>query len=282
VSEKVVADEREYLRPDKRFPSLWCPGCGIGIIESAIIRAVASLGLDRNQVAMVSGIGCSGRMPIYVDFYGLHTTHGRALAFATGLKMAQPKLKIIVVMGDGDAVAIGGNHFLHAARRNIDLTVIVVNNQTYGLTSGQYSPTTPRGARTTTSRYGNIENPLDISALAAAVGASFVARSTVYHALEMEKFVRQALQKKGFALVECISNCHVHFGRLNQMPTAVEMLNWQKDNTISIQEVQRRHGGQVPQGKITRGVLVDRELPEYVEEYQKLLARAQQAARVGP
>src|SRR3990172_3115290 len=172
----------EYLRSHKKFPHVWCPGCGIGIVLGSIIRAVDGLGLSKDDVAMVSGIGCSGRMSVYPDFNTLHTTHGRALAFATGIKLAKPQMTVLVVMGDGDAVGIGGNHFIHAARRNIDLTAIVVNNSTYGMTGGQTSPTTPYGMKSTTAVFRNIEQAFDISELAVTAGASFAARGTVYHA----------------------------------------------------------------------------------------------------
>ncbi|MFN3307792.1 MAG: thiamine pyrophosphate-dependent enzyme, partial [Anaerolineales bacterium] len=151
-----------YLRTTKKFPNIWCAGCGIGIVMGALIRAIDRIGLDKDDVAVVSGIGCSGRMPVYLDFNTMHTTHGRALAFATGLKLAQPKLHVIVVMGDGDALAIGGNHFIHAARRNIDLTAIVINNAIYGMTGGQYSPTTPLDMRAATAPYGHVEPPFPI------------------------------------------------------------------------------------------------------------------------
>src|SRR5512146_3197120 len=157
-----------YLRHTKRFPNVWCSGCGIGIVMGALIRAVDRMELSKDEVALVSGIGCTGRMPVYLDFNTMHTTHGRALAFATGLKLAQPRLKIIVIMGDGDALAIGGNHFIHAARRNIDLTAIVVNNNIYGLTGGQSSPTTPQEMLATTATYGAIEQPFDIAKVAEA------------------------------------------------------------------------------------------------------------------
>ncbi len=177
-----------YLRPTKKFPNVWCSGCGIGIVMSALIRAISRLELEKDDIALVSGIGCTGRMPVYMDFNTIHTTHGRALAFATGLKIAQPKLKVIVIMGDGDALAIGGNHFIHSARRNMDLTAIVVNNSIYGMTGGQYSPTTPLDGKATTAPYGNIEPPMPICELAIAAGASYVARSTVYHAVEMDRY----------------------------------------------------------------------------------------------
>ncbi|MEW6233138.1 MAG: 2-oxoacid:ferredoxin oxidoreductase subunit beta [Chloroflexota bacterium] len=262
---------REYLRPKKRFPSVWCPGCGIGVALGALLRAISSLGISKDDIALVSGIGCTGRMPVYADFGGLHTTHGRALAFATGLKLARPELKVITIMGDGDALAIGGNHFIHAARRNIDLTAIVVNNSIYGLTGGQYSPTTPFGAITETSTYGHVEQPFDTVKLAQAAGAPFVARGTVFHVVELVKLLGQALKKKGFSVVEVISNCHVHYGKLNQMGQASEMLRWQRDNTIAVSQVK----GDDARGKIVRGVLVDRELPEYLEAYQSLVARVQ-------
>lgn len=261
-----------YLRSHKKFPHVWCAGCGIGNVLGAIIRAADRLDLVKDEVAMVSGIGCSGRMPVYVDFNTLHTTHGRALAFATGIKLAKPDLKVIVIMGDGDAMAIGGNHFIHAARRNIDLTAIVVNNSIYGLTGGQSSPTTPREAFATTATYGAIEQPFDIAKMAEAAGAAFVARGTVYHALELDKLIEQALVKKGFSVVEVISHCHTAFGRLNMTPSATEMLKGQRDNTISIAAVSK---GKDPEGKTVRGVLVDRDLPEYTEVYyEHIIARA--------
>ncbi|MCL4464909.1 MAG: 2-oxoacid:ferredoxin oxidoreductase subunit beta [Chloroflexi bacterium] len=264
----------EYLRSHKKFPHVWCAGCGAGNVLGSIIRAVGHLGLDRDEVAMVSGIGCSGRMPVYADFNTLHTTHGRALAFATGIKLAKPNMQVLVVMGDGDALAIGGNHFIHAARRNVDLTAIVVNNGIYGLTGGQVSPTTPMGAYATTATYGQIERPFDIAKIADAAGASFVARGTVYHILELEKLIEQAIVKRGFSVVEVISQCHTAYGRLNMMPTAVEMLKWQRDNTISVAAVA---AGKSAEGKITRGVLVDRELPEFTDVYfNQVVARAQE------
>jgi hypothetical protein len=162
----------EYLRHDKKFPHVWCPGCGNGILLGSLIRAIHHSGYEKDEVVLVSGIGCSGRLPVYVDFNTLHTTHGRALTFATGVKLANPKLQVIVIMGDGDATAIGGNHFIHAARRNLNLTAIIVNNNIYGMTGGQYSPTTPYGARAATALFGNIEHAFSIAELAVTAGAS--------------------------------------------------------------------------------------------------------------
>jgi 2-oxoglutarate ferredoxin oxidoreductase subunit beta len=262
-----------YLRATKKFPNIWCSGCGIGIVMGALIRAIDRMGLDKNEVALVSGIGCSGRMPVYMDFNTMHTTHGRALAFATGLKLAKPGLKVIVIMGDGDALAIGGNHFIHAARRNIDLTAIVINNEIYGMTGGQYSPTTPLEMRATTAPYGHVEPPFPICELAIAAGATFVARSTVYHAVELDKFIEQAIRKVGFSLVEAVSYCHTTFGRLNKMGTAVEMMRQLKEMSVSLSAAEKL----MPEErslKIVRGVLHDIDKPDYSTLYDRVIERA--------
>jgi len=266
----------EYLRHKKKFPHMWCAGCGIGIVMHAIIRAVDRLGLDKDEVAMISGIGCTGRMPVYVDFNTMHTTHGRALAFATGLKMVRPEMKVIVVMGDGDALAIGGNHFIHAARRNIGLTSIVVNNLVYGMTGGQYSPTTPTGGLTTTGPYGNIEQPFPICDLARAAGAAFVARSTVYHAIELDRLIEQAIEKKGFSVVEAVSYCHTTYGRLNKLGKPVDMMRYLKENSVKVRDPAERERKE-QEGKIVRGVFLDRDIREYTELYDQVIERAQAA-----
>jgi 2-oxoglutarate ferredoxin oxidoreductase subunit beta len=263
-----------YLRQTKRFPNVWCSGCGIGIVMGALIRAVDRLGLAKDDVAVVSGIGCTGRMPVYLDFNTMHTTHGRALAFATGLKLAQPKLNVVVVMGDGDALAIGGNHFIHAARRNINLTAIVVNNAIYGMTGGQSSPTTPLDSRATTAPYGTIEPPLAACELAIAAGASYVARSTVYHALELDRYIEQAIRKPGFGLVEAVSYCHTTYGRLNQLGSAVDMMRRLKEQSVPLAAAEQL-SAEARQGKIVRGVLCDVDKPEYTALYDQVIARAQ-------
>ena len=267
-----------YLRPTKKFPNVWCSGCGIGIVMGALIRAVDAMGLSKDDVAVVSGIGCTGRMPVYLDFNTMHTTHGRALAFATGLKLAQPNLKVIVVMGDGDALAIGGNHFIHAARRNIDLTAIVVNNFIYGMTGGQYSPTTPLDKRATTAPYGNVEPPMPICELGVAAGATFVARSTVYHAVELERYIEQAVRKNGFSLVEAVSYCHTTYGRQNKLGSAVNMMRLLKDNSVTIAAAEKLSPDKRP-GKIVRGVFCDIEKPEYSQLYDIIIRRAQESAQ---
>ncbi len=267
-----------YLRHSKKFPNVWCAGCGIGIVLGAVIRAVDGLQLDKNDVAMISGIGCTGRMPVYVDFNTMHTTHGRALAFATGLKMVRPGMKVIAVMGDGDALAIGGNHFIHAARRNIGLTAIVVNNLTYGMTGGQYSPTTPIGATAATAPYGHIEQPFPIAELAKTAGAAYVARSTVFHVRELEKYITQAIAKDGFSMVEAVSYCHTTLGRLNRWGTAPEMMRRLKEQSIPLSRVEKMSAEDkvAEQGKITRGVFVDRDIVEYTKLYDQIIERAQE------
>ncbi|HSR10704.1 MAG TPA: 2-oxoacid:ferredoxin oxidoreductase subunit beta [Thermodesulfobacteriota bacterium] len=265
----------KYLRHDKKFPHVWCGGCGTGIILGSLIRAIDHLEYTKDEVVLVSGIGCSGRMPVYVDFNTLHTTHGRALTFATGAKLAKPELKVIVVMGDGDATAIGGNHFIHSARRNIDLTAIIVNNNIYGMTGGQASPTTPYGERATTAQYGTVEHSFNISELAVCAGAVYVARGTVFHTRQLDQLIEKALQKKGFSVVEVISQCQTHFGRLNKLGNQVEMMKWQRDNAVPI-EKSRTLSAQEMAGKFPIGVLVDREAPTFHEEYARIRQKAKE------
>ena len=265
-------DYLKYLRQDK-MPHIWCDGCGHGIVLKSLLRVIDKLGWDKNDIALVSGIGCSSRTPGYVDFNTLHTTHGRALAFATGLKIANPRLHVIVVTGDGDATAIGGNHFIHSARRNIDITTIIYNNYIYGMTGGQVSPTTPTGKKATTTPYGNPDAPFDISLLAAAAGASYVARSTVFHFARMDKYIEQALTKKGFTVVEVLSPCPTSYGRMNKGGSGVDMLLNQKENTVTIEKA----AGMSPeelQDKLVVGVFVDKEQPDYQTHYQNVISKA--------
>src|SRR5512135_363982 len=223
--------EYMYLRPSKKFPNVWCAGCGIGIVMSALIRAIDRIGLEKDDVALVSGIGCTGRMPVYMDFNTMHTTHGRA-------------------------IAIGGNHFIHAARRNIGITAIVVNNAIYGMTGGQYSPTTPVGAKAATAPYGNIEPPMPICEVAKAAGATYVARSTVYHAVELDRFLEQAIRKNGFSLVEAVSYCPTTFGRMNKLGSTVDMMRQLKDNSVSASAAEKL-SPEERETKIVRGVMHD-------------------------
>jgi 2-oxoglutarate ferredoxin oxidoreductase subunit beta len=260
----------EYLRSSKRFPHIWCAGCGIGIFMNALIRGIDRLGYSKDEVVLISGIGCSGRLPVYVDFNTLHTTHGRALTFATGIKLAKPHLKVITVMGDGDAVAIGGNHLIHAARRNLEIATFVINNQVYGMTGGQCSPATPHGVTTASSPYGNPEPDFDICRLVEAAGAVFVGRSTVYHIHLLDKLIGKALEKKGFAMVEVFSQCVVYSGRWLGLDSAVEMMKWQRDNSLTVEKAKGLTETELKE-KIVIGVLADKERPTYHEERNRLL-----------
>ncbi|RKX20266.1 MAG: 2-oxoacid:ferredoxin oxidoreductase subunit beta [Candidatus Zixiibacteriota bacterium] len=260
-----------YLRPKKKFPSVWCPGCGNGIVMGALIRAIDKLGYEKDNIAMISGIGCSSRLPIYLDFHTLHTTHGRALPFATGVKFAQPKMKVIVVTGDGDSLAIGGNHFIHSCRRNIDITTVLINNNIYGMTGGQASPTTPSNSFATTAPYGNVEKNFDPCSLAIGAGASYVSRSTVYHATHLERMISEALEHKGFSLVEAISNCHTYFGRLNREGDAVAMIQTFKEKSVMLAKAKKMTDEEL-KGKYVIGNLHNDEIKtEFCDEYQRLI-----------
>ena len=260
----------QYLRPKKKFPNVWCAGCGIGTVMGALVRAVDKLGLSKDEVVLVSGIGCTSRLPVYLDFNALHTTHGRALGFATGVKFAKPELKVIVISGDGDALAIGGNHFIHACRRNIDITFLLINNYIYGMTGGQGSPTTPAKAYSTTTPYGNVEKHFEACDLAKAAGATFVARTTVYHTPQMEKIIMSAIQHHGFSMLEVISNCHTYFGRLNRQGDPVAMLKMFKDNSVMLGAAKKMTKEEV-EGKYVIGVLHQEEKSEFCDEYQKII-----------
>lgn len=269
-------DYAKYLRLDK-FPLIWCPGCGDGIVLKSLLRAIDHIGLKKDEITMVSGIGCSSRLPGYVDFNTLHTTHGRAIAFATGVKLARPEMNVIVITGDGDATAIGGNHYIHAARRNIDLTVILFNNHIYGMTGGQVSPTTPVGKRASTAPFGNIEPPFNISGLAQAAGASFVARSTVQSALRLEKLIERAIRKKGFSLVEVYTPCPTAYGRRNRLGAGADMLRELGESSVPVEKAATMSPEEL-EGKIVTGVFVDVDKPEYTQEYARLQQRLSKSA----
>ncbi len=265
--------KKRYLRTEG-LNSLWCPGCGIGTISGAIVRAVENLGLSQDEVVVVTGIGCSGLIYNYLNFDGFHGTHGRALAAATGIKIANPRLKVIIPMGDGDCAAIGGNHFIQAARRNIDLTAIVINNQTYGMTGGQYSPLSPHDSKHSTATLGHIEEPFDLCRLAAGAGASYVARSTAFHVHQMVDLFSNAIAHPGFSVVEVMSQCHVHYGKRNYSEVASEMLFWYKDHALNVNRASKMSEEEIGDRFIT-GELVNRIRPEWTAEYEKIIAKAQ-------
>lgn len=263
----------DYLRNDK-LPHIWCPGCGNGIVTSAFIRAVDDLRLSKDKTVIVSGIGCSSRVSGYLDFNTIHTTHGRPLAFATGIKLAKPDLKVVVMAGDGDSTGIGGNHLLHAARRNIDITMIIYNNRTYGMTGGQASPLSLKGNIGTTAPYGALEETFDICELAKAAGATYVARSTTYHAVLLEDVIMKGLKHHGFSLIEAFTQCPVNYGKRNKMNSAVQMMDWYKNNTIRATQASKLPAESI-KDKIKIGILHQIARPEYVDEYENLVKRLQ-------
>jgi 2-oxoglutarate ferredoxin oxidoreductase subunit beta len=260
---------KKHIR-ERFFPHIWCPGCGHGTVLNTLVRTVDAMSLDPNDMMVVSGIGCSARIAGYVDFHTMHTMHGRALACATGLKLARPSLNIIVPMGDGDALAIGGNHFIHAARRNINITALVMNNRIYGMTGGQYSPLSGRGVFATTSPYGSIDRDFDVVKLAAAAGATFVARTTAYHVRELGKLLRQAILHKGFSVLEVMTQCPTYFGRKNKLGEAPQMLEWFRDHTVPMNSEKLAADPTL----IPRGVFVEEEHVEYTDAYAQTIARA--------
>ena len=265
---------RRYLRPEM-MPHILCPGCGHGIVLQALLRAIASLELDRDRIAVVAGIGCSSRLAGYMDFCTLHATHGRAPAFATGLKLARPDLTVIVITGDGDGLAIGGNHLIHAARRNIGLFCLLFNNAIYGMTGGQLAPTTPVGGLATTAPFGSIEPPFDACRLMAAAGATFVARGLSYEPTTLQKLCEDALRHDGFAFVEVLSDCPEYFGRYNRLGRGPEMLQAQKRHTATVAPLLARKaalGGTAPavDAGLPTGVLHRAQRPEYARLCRQL------------
>ena len=254
-----------------------CPGCGIGTVSQAILRAIDELALDMDDFVFVSGIGCSAWIPS--PFYAadtLHTTHGRPIAYATGVKLGLPEKNVMVVSGDGDLTAIGGNHLIHAARRNLDLTVVLLNNGIYGMTGGQTAPTTPRGVATITSPYGAVEHTFDIAAMVTAAGASYVARWTTYHPRQMTRSIKKAIQKKGFALIEAVSQCPVQYGKASKMGGAVDMLKHFKKNSVRLDKTKDMSAEQLA-GKITVGEFIDIEKPELTEGMAEIKRRLMEA-----
>jgi 2-oxoglutarate ferredoxin oxidoreductase subunit beta len=261
---------KDYIR-QRSFPHIWCPGCGHGIVLGSLLRAVHELGLNKNEIVMTSGIGCSSRISGYVDFHSLHTIHGRALSFATGVKLSKPDLKAIVPMGDGDALAIGGNHFIHAARRNIDITAIVMNNRIYGMTGGQFSPLSGCGKQATTAPYSTIDRAFDVVELAKSAGATFVARSTVFHATECKNIIKKGINHKGFSVVEILTQCPTYYGRKNKEGDAVQMMESYKTNTVKIGSKKLEKNPDL----IQRGIFVENsDVPEYCEAYDRIIETA--------
>jgi len=268
----------KYLRVEK-MPTLWCWGCGDGVILKTVIRAIEKCGWDMNDVCVVSGIGCSGRFSSYIDCNTVHTTHGRTMAYATGIKLANPDKHVIVVAGDGDSLAIGGNHTIHACRRNIDLNFILINNFIYGLTNSQTSPTTPQGMWSVTMKRGNIDPTFNASNLAIGAGASFVARESMIDPKKLEKVIVKAFQHKGFSFIETLSNCHINLGRKNKMGSAMENLKWIDEITVPLKKYEALSEEEKLQ-KLPTGILRQVEQPEYCELYDRVIEAAQGGAKI--
>lgn len=272
VSEKNINASSliyKYMRPED-LPHIWCPGCGNGIVLRDVAQAMENLGLDRNRTVIVSGIGCSSRAAGYIDCNSIHTTHGRAIAFATGIKLANPELEVIVLAGDGDISAIGGNHLIHAARRNIGLTVVVFNNNIYGMTGGQFSPTTPNGDNATTAPYGNIDRPFNIAGLAYSAGATYAARGSAYHVQQTIKLIQDGIRHKGFSIIDVASTCPTYYGSKNKKGSAVNMLKWQRDNAITMEQAGKM-SREERSGKLIIGLIEERNYPEFTYNYEKII-----------
>ena len=258
----------KYLRED-RLPHIFCPGCGNGTIINTFFKGMEEANMDFDNIAMVSGIGCSSRIPGYIKCDSLHTTHGRALSFATGLKVSNPDLDVVVFTGDGDCASIGGNHLIHAARRNINLTVICINNNIYGMTGGQISPTSPKGSYGSTAPYGNRDKPFHLAELVAAAGATDVARWTTVQVESAVKSIKKGLKNKGFSFIEIVSQCPTYFGRKNKMKTPVKMMDHIKNSTIYINNTKLMSEHELAD-KIVVGEFVDKSAPEFTDNLQKL------------
>ena len=263
---------KRFIR-ERFFPHIWCAGCGHGVVLNALLHVADDMDMDPSSQCMVSGIGCSSRLPGYVDFHTMHTMHGRALACAIGIKLAKPSLNVFVPMGDGDATAIGGNHFIHACRRNIDLTAIVMNNRIYGMTGGQYSPLSGEGVLATTSPHRNIDPAFDIVKLSLGAGATFVARTTAFHVKELAGMIKKATEHKGFSVLEVLSGCPTYFGRRNKVGGAVEMMEYYRDNTALLGSKKLEENPHF----IPRGVFREEIRPEYCEEYAKMVNKVREA-----
>ncbi len=275
---EIVHPLRKYTRAHVTKTTN-CPGCGNGIIVQAILRAIDELGLDMDEFAFVSGIGCSAWIPTPLfNADTLHTTHGRPIAFATGVKLGQPNLKVVVASGDGDLAAIGGNHLIHAARRNIGMTVILVNNGIYAMTGGQTAPTTPRGVSTMTNPYGTLEYVFDISALVAAAGAPYVARWTTFHPRQMTKSIKKAITSDGFSFIEVVSQCPVQYGKVTKSGGALDLLRNYKENSISVEKAKSMDADSL-KGKIVVGEFVDLQKPELSAEWTHLKERVMEGGK---
>jgi len=279
--EPAVNPVEPFLRTD-RMPHIWCPGCGIGTTVNCFARALVEAKLNLDRVAIVSGIGCTGRVAGYVKLDSFHTTHGRAIPFATGLKLANPDLTVVVYSGDGDLIAIGGNHFIHAARRNVDLKVICVNNFIYGMTGGQVAPTTPLSATATTAPYGCFERPFNLPYLAESSGAVYVARWTSFHVRHITRAMIEAFNKKGFSFIEIITPCPTLYLRRNKLGDSLDTMRYYKQKSVikngaNTKDVEIGLGGEIVCGKF-----VDIERPTLHDAMRAQLSQSLGGRYAGP
>ena len=257
-----------YMRED-RLPHIFCPGCGNGTIMNAFLAGMEKAEMDFDNIAMVSGIGCSSRIPGYMNCDSLHTTHGRALSFATGLKTANKDLDVVVFTGDGDCASIGGNHLIHAARRNINLTVICINNNIYGMTGGQISPTSPKGSFGTTAPYGNMDSPFNLAELVAAAGATYSARWTTIQIENLVSSIKDGLKNPGFSFIEVVTQCPTYYGRKNKLRTPTAMAVTLKMNTVFKSAADRMRKKDL-EGKIVVGEFANSQKPEFTENIERI------------
>jgi len=282
MTEKIMMDKKikpvhpvlKHFREDSPgTPHLWCPGCGVGQVWHFTTKAIEEMGLDEDRVLWVGGSGCTGRMCTYwhKDFF--HTLHGRALSFATGVKLARPEMTVLVHSGDGECVAIGGNHLIHAARRNVDITLIAINNFNYGMTGGQFSPTTPSSVYTSTTPYGNQEAPFDLSTLMKEAGATYIARWTTVHARQVINAIKKGIQNKGFSFIEVLAQCPTQYGRRNKLGDAVQMMEWLKANSIPKEKAEKMPPEEL-KGKFIIGELFADTRPEFSDYMRAVAAEA--------
>lgn len=260
----------KYLRMD-RIPHMWCPGCGIGTTVNCFARAIEKSGIPREKIVVVSGIGCTGRVAGYIAVDSFHTTHGRAIPFATGLKLARPDMNVVVYSGDGDLIAIGGNHLIHAGRRNADVKIICINNFTYAMTGGQVGPTSPHGSIATTAPYGSFEQEFSLPFLAESSGAVYVARWTSYHVRQITRSMVDCLKKKGFTFLEIITPCPTLYGRRNKLGTGLDLMKGYKEACVTKNGANTKEVAIVPGKEIIVGRFVDKERPTFLDSYNELM-----------
>jgi len=276
MAQEMVHPFSKYLR-SAMIPHIWCSGCGNGVVLNSFVHALDEMQEDLDKIVVVSGIGCIGRAAGYINTDSFHTTHGRAIPFATGVKLANPELEVVVISGDGDLFAIGGNHFIHAARRNIGIKVICANNFNYGMTGGQQGPTTPVESLTTTTPYGNIENPFNLVHLAAASGATYVARWTTLHVRRLTQSIKRMLQKEGFCFIEVVTPCPEIFGRHNKMRTGLEMMEWFRRASV-VENFSDPSKAEISPERIVLGEFVNAQRVSYEKFFHEKLAQINERA----